>query len=229
MQTLLRPPALRPDRRPPARASAVPPRRGQDVLLVALLVATAALMVLTVVSAAGPPATTPSAARPVALLVGPTGAGAPFGHGARAVTDRLGWEVDVVGDLGGTYTAEQANGPGDLIPAVRARRDLASYDHIVVSGGQYDLTSDPETLRTAVLHLLDYLRAQARPDTSLTLIGPVPLERPVEPALQQVDEVLRNATADRRIHYISAVEQDWTRDSATLASDTADALAVFLR
>lgn len=214
-------------------------RSGVLWLLVGLLVSGGITVAAGVAAAEGArtrsaPSAPPADPRPessvrarVLLLSGSslvTTSGEPSGY----LQGPLGWRLADVPPLDGTWTSHGGTQPGQLLQVLRKRLDLATYDHVVVQGGELDGRVDAETLERAVFHAVDLLRAKARPDTSLTLIGPMPERHPGGKDLVQVNEALRAAARDRRVHFVDAVGAGWTAGSPRLAQELPEALRTAL-
>lgn len=150
---------------------------------------------------------------------------------AAAVAERLAWTADVVVPDAAAYTSDRGRRAGGLVEAARERPvdAMSAYDHVVFQGGELDADTPGPALETAVLHLLDELRVTLRADTSITLIGPLSTGSGPQDARRAVNEVLRAAANNRRVHYVDALSKGWVATDDDLSLKIAQALSVTLR
>lgn len=173
------------------------------------------------------PATPSPTSSPVSTLVGPPeGPRALLLSGsavlANAAAAELSWRTEVVDATSDSFTLDGGARAGDLILGVRARDDLAGFDHVVVQGGAGDVDVDLDVLETAVLHLLDEVLAKVGPDTTVTLVGPVP---DGTDGIAAVNEALSAAAEARDVAYVDPVDAGWAVTDDDLGQEVADALA----
>jgi hypothetical protein len=134
----------------------------------------------------------------------------------------LPWQAEVVSAPTSTFTTPAGDAPGDLFRVIRARESLVEYRHIVIQGGLGNVETDPDRLRTALLHLLDEVSAKVGSGVTITLMGPLPSEGA---GPTRVDLALRDAVQARGIVYVDPVARGWTLEDEDLVDQVADALA----
>lgn len=126
---------------------------------------------------------------------------------------------------GASLLTDDGKSAGEIILEIRRRQDLRTFEHVVIQAGESDVDAPDESLRIAVAHLIDYLRAQVPTATSLTLVGPVPSEEPVDEELLRVNESLRAEAVAHRVHYIDPISLGFDADDPRLEEKVAAAVA----
>lgn len=97
----------------------------------------------------------------------------------------------------------------------------------VVQGGELDVGLPPATVETAALHMIDRLRVTVRPETSLTVIGPVPDGEP-DGALLLVRDALAVAAKQKLVHFIDPIALGLQQGSPDLAALLAEQVRPFV-
>lgn len=184
-----------------------------------LLVLNIALFAFGLRSTAADPVAGPGS--PAWLVV--AGSGLPTG--LAAANGALPGGAVVVARPGASLLSDDGKTAGELILEIRRRQDLGTFEHVVIQAGESDVDAPDESLRIAVAHLIDYLRAQVPAATSLTLVGPVPDDEPVAEELLRLNESLRAEAVAHRVHYIDPISLDLDADDPRLEQKVAVAVA----
>lgn len=141
-----------------------------------------------------------------------------------STADRLGWDAMVLHRPEAGFSRSRPDAEGTLVAAVRQLEVLGQTEVVVVQGGEIDAGGSAAELEVAVFHLIDYLRAHIPPSTGIVLAGPVPPTRTVPAALAAVNETLRAAARQRRVHYLDLVGRGLTQADGDLAAELTQAL-----
>ncbi len=122
-----------------------------------------------------------------------------------------GWDVTVQSSPGSGFARTADPATGAHVVRMRKASDLASYDLVVVQGGEADRPAPGAEVEEATLHLIDYLRAKTRPGTGIALVGPVPESAAAATSLTGVSTALQQAATARDVPYVDLAGKGWVR------------------
>ena len=124
---------------------------------------------------------------------------------ARVAARRLGWTIDADG-VGGTGYVNTGPRPGLAYGERLARRDLASYDVVVVEGGHNDWRADPGLVAARVREVVALVRERA-PDAELVLVGAY--DPPGVRLRTAVDGVVASVAEELDVPFASPIAEGW--------------------
>lgn len=119
---------------------------------------------------------------------------------AEGIGRSLGAEGHVVVQDGNGFAA----GTDPLARSAPATAARSPFLDVVVQGGEADVSQQAGAVELAALHMIDRLRAQIDPGSSITVVGPIPGGEPGRDLLRVRDE-LAGATTAKGVRFIDPI------------------------
>jgi lysophospholipase L1-like esterase len=144
--------------------------------------------------------------------------GASYTQGLGATTRSAGYAYQVGGRLGWRTDVDGVSGTGFVNPGPhdegtfgqRLARITPPFEPtmVLIQGGRNDAGIPVATLRTAVDGTVSLCHHRF-PKAEVAFLGPVPGKLPLDPAVSEVEHVLRDAAADDHVVFIDPIAEQW--------------------